>query len=158
MFYPNNIYSSLISYGIHVGHSFQNTVLYSAWLVLAFRQDIALINLFKFVISFRASSILLANLIQCYYPIWYINLDVSMEKFVGYAATMSGEHFTGTYWCRGLISNFLVVANSYRFSYTLPSYAWSRYQKYISQSLSKMLLGRISWPRLSFISSVFLVM
>ena len=87
MFYPNNIYSSLISYGIHVGHSFQNTVLYSAWLVLAFRQDIALINLFKFVISFRASSILLANLIQCYYPIWYINLDVSMEKFVGYAAT-----------------------------------------------------------------------
>lgn len=155
MFYPNFIYSSLIFYGVHVGHSFDNTVLYSAWLVWAFRQGIALINLLKFVIAFRASSVLIANLIQSYYPIWFINLDISMEKFVGYAAKLSGEHFTGSFWCRGLISNFSVVAPSFRKSVQYPSFMWSRYQKFMSKTLSHAVLGRNSWPRLSFISSVF---
>lgn len=155
MFYPNFVYTSLIFYGVHVGHSFDNTVLYSAWLVWAFRQGIALINLFKFVIAFRASSLLIANLIQTHFPIWFINLDISMEKFVGYAAISAGEYFTGSFWCRGLISNFSVVVRSFRKSANYPYFMRSRYQEFMSKTLSRSLLGRTTWPRMTFISSVF---
>ena len=46
-------YFQLISLGIHIGHSFKNCLLFAAWLIYGFRQEISIISLFRFVSMFR---------------------------------------------------------------------------------------------------------
>lgn len=39
----NITYNQLLLYGVHVGHSFLNSLLYAAWLVYTYTQNILLI-------------------------------------------------------------------------------------------------------------------
>jgi ribosomal protein S2 len=40
-------YNQLMLYGVHVGHSFSNSVFYTSWLVYSYTQNILILNLFK---------------------------------------------------------------------------------------------------------------
>lgn len=40
-------YNQLLVYGIHVGHSFANSILYAAWLVYSYTQNILIIIYIK---------------------------------------------------------------------------------------------------------------
>lgn len=40
-------YSQLLLYGVHVGHSFSNSILYSSWLVYTYMGNLLIINLYN---------------------------------------------------------------------------------------------------------------
>lgn len=45
--YGDFSYNIAMLYGIHVGHSFLNSLFYTAWLIYTFTSNILIINLFK---------------------------------------------------------------------------------------------------------------
>lgn len=82
----NITYSQLLLYGVHVGHSFSNSVLYSAWLVYTYMQNILIINLFKSIFLLKTGFFGIANACVFRGPVWFINLDKSASLYVKYAA------------------------------------------------------------------------
>ncbi len=46
--------NQLLLYGVHIGHSFSNSILFSAWLVYSYtHQNILIINLYKTLLMWR---------------------------------------------------------------------------------------------------------
>ena len=154
MVFFNLNYNQLLLYGVHVGHSLSNTLLYSAWMVSAFRQSISIINLFKSIIMFRFSFLLLTNIISLHGPIWFINLDKSVDRYVRYSALNCGEFSATGRWIRGSISNYRTVFNAYRRLNDLSGTVLSVKKKGFSSFFSNWFLTRYSWPRAVFISSL----
>lgn len=154
MLFFNLNYNQLLLYGVHVGHSLSNTLLYSAWMVSAFRQSISIINLFKSIIMFRLSFLIFTNIIAVYGPIWFINLDKSVDRYVRYAALNCGEFSVTTRWIRGSISNYRIVFNAYRRLIDLSGTVLSSKKKSFNNFFNNWFLTRYSWPRAVFISSL----
>ena len=40
-------YQQLLVYGVHLGHTFANSVLFAAWLVYTYKDQVLIINIFK---------------------------------------------------------------------------------------------------------------
>lgn len=154
MVFFNLNYNQLLLYGVHVGHSLSNTLLYSAWMVSAFRQSISIINLFKSIVMFRLSFLILTNIIAAYGPVWFINLDKSVDRYVRYAALNCGEFSVTNRWIRGSISNYRIVFNAYRRLMDLPGTVLSSKKKSFNNFFNNWFLTRYSWPRAVFISSL----
>lgn len=147
-------YNQLLLHGVHVGHSLSNTLLYSTWMVSALRQSITIINLFKSLIMFRISFLLLTNIIALHGPIWFINLDKSVDRYVRYAASNCGEFSITSYWIKGSISNYRTIFNAQRNLSRLSKTILSAKKQKFSKYFERWFLTRYSWPRLVFISNL----
>ena len=86
-------YNQLIKHNVHIGHSLKNTLLLASWMLLGIRQDIWLIDIDKTLSLFRISFSILRHVILFRGPVWFINLDISVEKFIRFFAFRSGEFF-----------------------------------------------------------------
>lgn len=129
-------------------------MLYSAWMISAFRQSISIINLFKSIVMFRLSFLIFTNIISFQGPIWFINMDKSVDRYVKYAALNCGEFSVTSRWIRGAISNYRVVFNAYRRLMNLSGTVLSSKKKSFNNFFNSWFLSRYSWPRAIFISSL----
>lgn len=141
-------------YGVHVGHSLMNTLLYSAWMISAFRQSISIINLFKSLTMFRISFLIVSNIISLHNPIWFINMDKSTELYVRQAALCCGEFPVTSRWIRGTLSNYNIVFNAYKRLMRVSGIVLSIKSKSYSNFFNSWFLSRYSWPRLIFVSNI----
>jgi hypothetical protein len=55
-------------YGVHVGHSFINSVFYTAWLVYTYTQNILILNLFKTIRGMKSGLASIIGAIGSYHP------------------------------------------------------------------------------------------
>ena len=119
-------YVQLLLYGVHIGHSFKNSILYTSWLVYTYSQNILIINLFKSLYSMRSGFIGLN--MACHYrnPVWFINLDTSFSSFIQHSAQLCGEISWTNKWVNGLISNY---RNLYKVFFRLSTYSSNAYKK-----------------------------
>jgi ribosomal protein S2 len=62
-------------------------------MLLGIRQDIWLIDVDKTLSLFRLSFSVLRHVIASRGPVWFVNLNVSVEKFIRFFALRSGEFF-----------------------------------------------------------------
>jgi small subunit ribosomal protein S2 len=142
-------YNQLIKHNVHIGHSLKNTLLLASWMLFGIRQDIWLINIDKTLSIFRISFSVLRHIVSARGPVWFINLDVSVEKFIRFFALRSGEFFCSSGWIRGLLSNYMTVGTQYCL------HAGSRFKdlaKRPSNVYYNFFLTRLTWPRAAFIS------
>lgn len=147
-------YNKIILYGMHVGHSFLNSVFYTAWLVYTYTQNILIINLFKTLRGFRSGLTSIIAAVNTYNPIWFINLDQAASISIKFLAISCGEFSATSFWINGFISNYISIYNTY---YKLRKISWFAYptrNKNVSDSYNFWYFTRCTWPRTSFISNV----
>lgn len=85
------VYDVLLRLGVHIGHTRSNTLNFSAWMIVAFRKKIAIIDIFKSLTALRIALVLLTNVVFMRGPIWFLNLEPSFEFYVRRAALACGE-------------------------------------------------------------------
>lgn len=148
------VFTQVINYGVHLGHSIHSTLNFCSWMIKGQRQGIFLIDLFKFVYMFRAGFFILEKIIRGRGPIWFINLDKLAYLFVKYNAISCGEYWVTDYWIRGMISNYFIIKKSLKkiFNKFTPGLK----QKDLLKRTHFVSWGftRYSWPRAVFISNV----
>lgn len=147
-------YWQLLLYGIHVGHSFKNSIFYSAWLVFTYRQNILIINLYKTILGFKNGYVGFDKCCKFGNPIWFINLDRSVEIYVNFTAKQCGEFAYTTYWIHGMISNWAYIANTICKLSRFTKDAWKGQFKKLEMDSTPWKFSRWSWPRSAMISSV----
>ena len=147
-------YNQLILYGVHVGHNFSNTLLFSSWMIFAFRQNISIVNLFKTVIMFRFSFSILSTIISFYGPVWFVNLDKIVSRYIKFASLNCGEFCITSRWIRGMLSNYPSIFNTYRRLRLIAESARSKKQYNLDSTLKHFFLSRYTWPRSIFVSSM----
>lgn len=147
-------FGQLLLYGIHIGHNINNTFIYSAWLISAFRQSTSIINLVKSVVMLRIGFLLLSNVICFNGPVWFINLDSSVDRYIKHASISCGEFNVTSRWIHGTISNYINLFNSYRKLWHVSDYVTSPKHNYFKRLFKYWYLSRYSWPRLVFISNL----
>lgn len=151
----NVTFNQLLLYGVHVGHSFSNSVLYSAWLVYTYMQNILIINLSKSIFLLKTGFSGIANACVFRGPVWFINLDNSAALYVKYAANACGEMNWTTDWVNGFISNYLSLYRVYRKLRKYSPLAHKGRQKWVLENLHNWMFTRLTWPRAIFVSSVY---
>lgn len=147
-------YTNLVNYGVHIGHKFENTSLYSAWMVYGVRQQIVIINLFKFVYMFKVGFNSLEHIIRFFGPIWFINLDSFSDRYVRTPAQDCGEMWVTKFWINGMVSNYASVFNSFRNSFRRSKIAKRGYDRKFDDLFRHWTYSRYSWPRVLFISNI----
>lgn len=147
--------NEMLKYSIHIGHSFKNTLLFASWMIKAFRQKIALINLYKFIYMLKIGFHFLKNLTLTNKPIWFINLEKNVWRYIKAAANNCGEFFVSSQWVHGMLSNYFSVFNSYKKHLNLNVQIKNKRNTRESVVFDNWIFTRFSWPRLLFISSVF---
>jgi len=60
-------------------------------MISAFRQSISIINLLKSVYLFKLSFFILSNVIAFLGPIWFVNLNADVGRYVKFSASNCGE-------------------------------------------------------------------
>lgn len=147
-------YFQLIRLGVHIGHTYKNTVLYASWLIYGFRQDIAVINLYKFINMFRIGLSCLDAAVFKFSPIWFANQNRNYSKFIEYFSFKCGEFSSTKYWIRGMLSNYWVICDSFRNITLKADVVKSRKNILFNYNFKRWHLTRFSWPGAIFISSV----
>lgn len=148
-------YSQLLMYGIHVGHTFANSLLFSAWLVYSYIRNILIINLYKSIYQWKVGFLGLAAACRDRAPIWFINLHKGFSSIVKHSGVMCGEMSWTSGWIHGFLSNFSTMILVYRKLNTYYSGAYRPKQKWVVSELNEFVLSRMSWPRALFVSSVY---
>ena len=154
MYILSLVYWQLLLYGVHVGHSFANSIVFSGWLVYTFRQIILIINLFKTTLSFKNGYIGINQAVNLSGPVWFINLHRSVELYINYFAKQCGEFCYSTYWINGLISNWISLANTFRKLFRMVTGSHKGQFAKLELDSSPWFMGRWSWPRVALVSSV----
>lgn len=147
-------YLQLIRLGIHIGHSFRNTVYYASWLIYGFRKDISVINLFRFVGMMRLGFLFVDSAVSKCLPIWFITKDRLFEKYIRIAANRCGEFYSTIYWIRGMLSNYSVVSRTCKKVKSLSSLVRSAKHKLFFLNFKRWFFTRFRWPGLVYVSSV----
>lgn len=148
-------YNIIILYGVHVGHSFFNSIFYTAWLIFSYTKNILLINLFKTIRNMKSGITSLISAIGSYQPIWFINLDQASSIIVRFLAMSCGEFSATSFWINGFISNYNSVFNTYMKLRKISWFAYPTRNKNINDSYKLWFLTRCTWPRTIFISNVY---
>lgn len=145
-------YSNLIASAVHIGHTIKNTLFMSAWMLFSVRQNIWIINLFKTIYMFKIGFKCIKDVVSKNGPIWFINLDKSVERYIKFNANKAGEFFICNHWCKGIVSNYKEVQKSFRalmfqglisVKYNNNKFPWRNW-----------FFTRFSWPRFLFVSNV----
>jgi len=147
-------YSQLITVGVHIGHSYKNSLYESGWMIYGFRKELLIINLFKFVTMFRLGFDIISHAVNKKNPIWFINLDPSFDRYTRFAAEKCGEFSSTVYWIKGMLSNFSEIAKSYRKLSRLSLFVKNRKNKLFDKNYKRWIFTRYTWPRAVFISSI----
>jgi small subunit ribosomal protein S2 len=108
-----------------------------------------LIDIDKTLSLFRISFSILRHVILVRGPVWFINLDVSVEKFIRAFASRSGEFFCSSGWIRGMLSNYMTVGVQYCLHLGTQ---FRNLEKKSSNVYYNFFLTRLTWPRAVFIS------
>lgn len=138
----NVTYTQLLLYGIHIGHSFVNSILYAAWMVYSYTRNLLLINLYKTFWMWKIGFRVLASACWIRGPIWFINLDGSFVNVLKHAALSCGEMYWAEKWVHGLISNYLTLENLYSRLRKYSSLAYTGRQKWVQIKLHDWILTR----------------
>lgn len=152
--FSNFYFYSLVSLGVHIGHRYYNSTIYAAWMIYAYRQDICIINLTKFIRYFRVGFTFIDGSLFRYRPVWFVNKDESFDKYVRYAANRCGEFSSSIYWINGLLSNFHVVSLALKKIYGFPGPSRSTRYNYLVSIFKNRISTRLTWPGSVFVSSV----
>ena len=131
-------FNQLLKYNIHIGSSLKNTFLFSSWMLYGKRQNLWIINLYKTFYMFKLAFFILKKIISLNGPIWFINFDKIVQKYIEHLALCCGEFWCGTVWVNGLITNYL---NS------------RLIKSFTIKSKNEVLLTRYTWPRCIFITN-----
>lgn len=148
------LYISVIQlsyYKVFLGHSILNTILLSSWLIFTLRGRITILNLYNTIKMIKLSFILLKNIINKGFPIWFINFDLTKEEIIKYNAFKSGEFYVTRRWIRGLISNFFIITKAYR-KYLIKKEFLDNNK--VRDLYDKWIFTRFTWPRAVFISNI----
>lgn len=141
-------------YGVHIGHSFKNSVFYTAWLVYTYSQQILILNLFKTLKGMRSGLASLVGTTNSYNPVWFINLDQAAGITVRFTAMSCGEFSATSFWINGFIANYNSVYNTYRKLRKMSFFSYPGRNKNAVDSYNIWYLTRLTWPRTTFISNV----
>jgi small subunit ribosomal protein S2 len=147
-------FSQLVSLGVHIGHSFANSLIYSSWMIYAFRQELCLMNLYKFVYMFRMGFNFIDHSIFKGRPIWFANKDRSFDLYIRYFANKCGEFSSTLYWIRGMVSNFREIAKTYKKNFKISGLVKTGKFKLFDLNFKNWVLTRYTWPGVVFVSSV----
>lgn len=147
-------YWQLLLYGIHIGHSFMNSSLYSGWFIFSYCQNLLIINLHKTILGLKNGFVGFDYSCKFGLPVWFINLDRSVEIYVNFSARKCGEFAYTTYWIHGMISNWFCIANFIRKLCHYTEDAHKGQFRKLDMTSSPWYRTRWSWPRSVFISSV----
>lgn len=147
-------YNQLMLYGVHIGHSFYNSVFYTSWLVYTYSQKILILNLYKSLIGMRSGLASISGAVGAYQPTWFINLDQAAGIPVRFLSLSCGEFSATSFWINGFISNFLSVYNTYRKLRKMSWFSYPTRNKNAIDSYNLWYLTRSTWPRNIFISNV----
>lgn len=148
-------YNQLLLYGIHIGHTFSNSLLFSAWLVYSYVKNILIINLYKSIYQWKTGFFGIAAACKTRSPIWFINLHKGFASIVQNASIMCGEMSWTDSWIHGFLSNYITMARVFR---KLSKYYFNAYrpkQQWVINNRNEWLLSRKTWPRAIFVSSVY---
>lgn len=148
-------YNQLLFYGIHIGHTFSNSLIFSSWLVYNYIKNILIINLYKSIYQWKLGFFGIAAACKVKGPIWFINLHKGFSSIVKNASILCGETCWTDNWIHGFLSNYVTMARVFR---KLNKYYYGAYrpiQKWVIQNRNLWLLSRKTWPRAIFVSSVY---
>ena len=148
-------YNQLLFYGIHIGHTFSNSLIFSSWLVYSYIKNILIINLYKSIYQWKIGFFGLASACKIKGPIWFVNLHKGFSSIVKNASVLCGETSWTDNWIHGFLSNYVTMArvfrklNKYYYGANRPK------QKWVIKNRNLWLLSRKTWPRAIFVSSVY---
>lgn len=148
-------YHQLLLYGIHVGHSFSNSILFSAWLVYTYIQNILIINLVKTLKSWKSGFRAISYACWTQGPVWFINLDASFSGVIKYASNICGEFNWTSRWVHGFVSNYKYLLNVFNNLRGYSANAHKGKQWWVDRNSYEWLLSRDTYPRALFVSSVY---
>lgn len=147
-------FSQLLAYGVHIGHTRKNTLVGAAWMISAFRQAVAIINVWKSIYILKTAFFFVSNIIAFLGPIWFLNFNPLARKYVNACASLCGEFAVTSKWIRGAVSNFWATFQAYRVIAQVPDVVLlSKYNKFKS-FLTNWHFSRFSWPRALFLSNL----
>jgi len=93
---PTVTYAQLISYGVHIGRAYANSLLFHcAWMALGVRENIMLIDLNRLLSMLRFAFNALDWASWSYSPIWFINMNPVFEGVIQGAARSCGHFHVG---------------------------------------------------------------
>ena len=147
------LYISIVQlsrYKVFLGHSIQNSILSSSWLIFKLRGKITILNMFYTLKMLKLSYNLIRYAINMGFPFWFINFDLTKEDIVKKSAFSTGEFYVTRRWIRGLVSNYYEITTSYRNYLTKKEFINSNKVRDI---FDKWFFTRFSWPRGLFISN-----
>lgn len=151
-------FQQLLLYGVHIGHSFRNSWIYSGWLIFNYYQNLFFINLLKTWKSWQTSVFLIEGATYNRQPIWFVNLDGSCDHIIKYSAKNCGEYSCSSNWINGLASNYSSFLNIFQ-KYIQGHRSWSANKAIFKKAIKNFHsdnwgLNRHSYPRLFFVSNV----
>lgn len=127
-------YSQLLLYGVHVGHSFANSILFAAWLVYARTKNILIINLYKTLLMWKLGFRCISKACWQRSPVWFLNLDTSFSGIVQYSSSLCGEFYWTTKWLHGFISNYTTFIHVFNRLRNYSSEAYKGRQKWVVEN------------------------
>lgn len=144
-----------IELGVHAGHSRENSILESSWMLYAFRQRICLINLDKTIHFFKlglALAVFVGSIDQSF---WFVNKNFTFRRHVKSLAYKCGEFSSTQIWIHGMVSNFNHV--SFGYFRRLDLSGFPKTNKFLNFSLnySNWIFTRFVRPKGVFVSSVY---
>lgn len=75
-------------------------------MISSFRQKTAIINLWKTLYVLKITFFFISNIVAYLGPIWFLNFNPVVQKYVKLCASLCGEFAVTTKWIRGAVSNF----------------------------------------------------
>jgi ribosomal protein S2 len=144
-------YWRLLLFGIHIGHSFKNSILFASWFIFTYRQNILIMNMYKTILGFKNGFNGFNYCIKFAHPIWFVNVERSTEIFIRSSAKQCGEFAYTTFWIHGMITNFPYINNSIG---KLQRYYREAWKGTFRKLEFDWVYSRWSWPRSVLLCSV----
>lgn len=143
-------FGQLLNFGVHVGHTFKNTLMLSSWMIFSYRREVSIINLNKTIYMLRFSFEYIESSVVRQGPIWFVNLDSGMSGYVRHFATRAGE-FHCSKWIMGMISNHAVLFSVIKMKSV--GYGYGSKKQELLFDYKALYLTRYTWPRVLFCTS-----
>jgi len=147
-------YWQLLLYGVHIGHSFKNSSLYSGWMVLTYKKNVLILNMYKTLLGIREGYRGFDYSAKYGLPIWFINLDKGAEIYIAYAARTCGELSFSKHWIHGLVTNFYGVSAHFKRLRRMTMNGWPANYKRLEINRETFKKTRWTYPRSAIISNV----
>lgn len=148
-------YQQLLTYGVHIGHSISNSILYAAWLVYTYKQNILIINMYKTLQLLNVGLRCFALSVYHRSPVWFVNLDKAASIYSKVAASNCGEMSWTIDWVHGMIANFMQMQKVFsKLQRDQIPWSYKIKNRWAIEKGNDWFSTRSTWPRTVLISSV----